>query len=183
MSQTPLFNRCLLELPLCVMDVQAISQTNDAPCAPQAGEMAGTDGCAERFPTRFAQTRTGKSSGATAGYQGGLVRLPEEDDWEILVSADQIIEVRRVRSVALFDAGGEGDAIRAASVQVEAVAGNAENAANYQRSPVWSAKYYGTQYEFEFRDAGDGSIRLLQLGLAALAALATAGAMSWLILR
>jgi hypothetical protein len=107
------------------------------------------------------------------------VQSPEEDEWEILVSADQIIEVRRVRAVTPFPCDCESDAIVAASVQVEG-ASDAKTGADYQRSPAWSAKYYGTQYEFEFRDAGHGSIRLLQLGLAALAA---AGAMSWLILR
>jgi hypothetical protein len=153
---------------------------NDAPCPPLPGEIAGADGHAGRYPTSFAQARTGKSPRGPAGYQGGQVQLPEENEWEILVSADQIIEVRRVRAVTPFPCDCESDdAITRASAQVEATS-DAKTGADYQRSPAWSAKYYGTQYEFEFRDARDGSIRLLQLGLAALAA---AGAVSWLILR
>jgi hypothetical protein len=156
---------------------------NDAPCAPQPGEIAGTGGQAERFATSFAQTRTGERSSGTAGYPLGQAQLPDDNDWTILVSADQIIEVRRVRAVTMFDSDGEGVAIPVASVQVGAVVSDGKNSSDYQRSPTQSAKYYGTQHEFEFRDAGDGSIRLVQLGLAVLTALAAAGAMSWLILR
>jgi hypothetical protein len=118
--------------------------------------------------------------GWAAGHAVGQVRSAEDDDWEIVVSADEIIEVRRLRAITLSGYGEEGDPVFAAAVQARDVASDAETATGYQHSRTWSAKHYGTQYEFEFPRASKRSIRLLHLGLAALAA---AGLLGWLLLR
>jgi len=158
---------------------------NDAQCAPP-GEMAGRSGRAERCPASFVPSTADERSDWAADFRSRQVQLPEEDEWEILVSSDRIIEVRRVRAVTPSRCEREGDAILEASAQVEPAGSGAKTQADYQRSAAWSAKYYGTQREFDFcevREARDTSIRLLQHGLAALAALAAAGAVSWMILR
>src|SRR5580693_2621254 len=81
---------------------------NDVPSSEQPWEKTGVDGRAERVPMSSVQMGTGGWQGWAVGCAARQVTSPEDDDWEIMVSASEIIEVRRLRAITPFDLGGDG---------------------------------------------------------------------------
>jgi hypothetical protein len=113
------------------------------------------------------------------------------DDWEVLVTAEQIIEIRFLRGDTCFACapnsdlgpGFVGSGIYCSVVADATGAGRGvsdeENASGVKHSGLWSAKNYGTQSGAPFSGIESSSIRLSYWGLVVFAAACFA---VWLLL-